>query len=49
VRLGGTVELDLRLTGSLDRSQVARAERGRAHVEDIRAYEQRNGTGWRSR
>lgn len=45
---GGTVELDLKLTGSLDRSQVARAERGRAHVEDIRAYEARSGTGWRS-
>lgn len=43
----GSVELDLKLTGSLDRGQVARAERGRAYVEDIRAYEQRNGTGWR--
>jgi hypothetical protein len=46
VRLA-SVELDLRLTGSLDRSQAARAERGRAHVEDIRAYEARSGTAWR--
>jgi DNA-binding TFAR19-related protein (PDSD5 family) len=46
VRLA-SVELDLRLTGSLDRSQAARAERGRATVEDIRAYEARSGKGWR--
>lgn len=42
-----TLELDLRLTGQLDRAQVSRAQRGRATIEDIRAYEAQNGTGWR--
>jgi hypothetical protein len=46
VRLA-SVDLDLRLTGTIDRSQAARAERGRAIVEDVRAYEQRSGAGWR--
>jgi hypothetical protein len=45
----GSVELDLKLTGTLDRGQLTRAQRGRALVEDIRAYEQHNGTGWRRR
>jgi len=41
--------LDLELRGSIDRQQLSKAERGRARVEEIRAYEQRNGTGWRRR
>jgi hypothetical protein len=44
-----TVELDLKLVGELDRRQVASAERGRAHVADIRAYERHNGDDWRKR
>jgi hypothetical protein len=43
----GSVTLDLELTGTADRGQLSRAQRGRAHVEDIRAYERENGTGWR--
>ena len=43
----GSVTLDLELTGRADRGQLQKAERGRAHIEDIRAYEARNGTGWR--
>jgi hypothetical protein len=43
----GSVTLDLELTGRADRGQLSRAERGRARVEEIRAYERENGTGWR--
>lgn len=44
----GSVTLDLELTGTVDRRQAASAERGRAAVADVRAYERENGTGWRS-
>jgi trimeric autotransporter adhesin len=45
----GTVTLDLELTGRADKAALTRAERGRAMVADIRAYERENGTGWRGR
>lgn len=47
VNLAG-VSLDLQLTGTLDRSQLSKASQGRVNVENIRAYERRSGTGWRS-
>jgi hypothetical protein len=43
----GTVTLDLELTGRADKGALTRADRGRAMVADIRAYERENGTGWR--
>ena len=50
---GGTLTLnatvDLELVGRADRAELSRAERGRLRVEEIRAYEQRNGTGWRKK
>jgi hypothetical protein len=45
----GTVTLDLELTGRADKGALTRADRGRAMVADIRAYERENGTGWRQR
>jgi hypothetical protein len=44
--VNATVELVLK--GELDRSQISKAGQGRVTVENIRAYERRNGTGWRS-
>jgi hypothetical protein len=44
---GINATLNLQLTGTLDRSTLTRAEQGRVQVENIRAYEQKNGTGWR--
>jgi hypothetical protein len=46
-RLAVNATLDLQLTGRVDRGQLSGAERGRAIVRDVKAYEQRNGTGWR--
>jgi len=43
----GSVTLDLELTGKVDRRQLTAAERGRAAIADIRAYERDNGRGWR--
>lgn len=43
----GSVTLDLELTGRADRGQLTKAERGRARVEEIRAYERESGRGWR--
>lgn len=45
---GVNATIDLHLTGELDRSQISKAGQGRVTVENIRAYERRNGTGWRS-
>ena len=45
----GSVTLDLELTGSVDRAKLSSAQRGRAAIHDIRAYERENGTGWRAR
>jgi hypothetical protein len=46
-RLAVNAEIDLQLTGRIDRGQLSAAERGRATIRDVKAYEQRNGTGWR--
>jgi hypothetical protein len=46
-RVTANVTLDLELVGKVDRAQLTSAQRGRAAIADIRAYERDNGTGWR--
>jgi hypothetical protein len=45
----GEVTVDLSVSGTIGAEQLSKSQRGRARVDEIKAYERENGTGWRTR